>query len=121
MLRKLQYNIGNFMKKSFPHLGNKKIDYFEILSEKESRQQTYKMAKLSFTDNSSKKIKKVVPIVETEADRLRKTEIRAAKTEIYYLRTAQRAKVDYRLDAAMKNRREEIINCKKILSSELYR
>jgi hypothetical protein len=109
------------VKKPFPHSGNKKIDYFEILSKQESRQQTYKMAKLSFTENSSKKIKKVAPIVETEADRLRKTEIRAAKTEIYYLRTSKRAKVDYKLDAAMKSRREEIINCKKILSSELYR
>ncbi len=109
------------MKSPSQFSSSKDIDYFDILSKTESKPQIYKQAKLEFKKKSVIKKKVVDKIIETEADRLRKTEIRAAKTEIYYLRTTGQPQRDEKSDLAMKNRREQLVNCKRVLNSEGYR
>ena len=98
-----------------------KIDYFDLWQKPKPKRGVSKKFILNIVDEvrNVEKVKKDNNI--TEADRLRKTEIRAAKTEIYHLRTTGRPKVEYKVDITTKNRREELINCKRILNSELYR
>lgn len=101
---------------------NKDVDYFDILSRPSVRPK-YKMdeeLRLQFRKKTVKKKKKVQKIVETEADKLRKLEIKAAKSEIYQLRTTGESERKAQTEIAIKNRQEELMYSKRVLSNEGY-